>query len=314
MLKVLSAFLLTAATLGLPAQMAEAQRPVSLAQSQPLLWTCMTEDVTRLANEVEGRVGVYVHDLETGAAFSLRGDEVFPAASTIKLAILLELYRQAQDGTGPAGLRDAYVVQPSDLAADSALLGHLSAGTRLTNRDLALFTIVVSDNSASNILTDRVGMARVNATLTGLGLQKTRLRRKMMDLQAVKEGRENHATPRELAELLTAIHQGPLLNPASRADLLGLLRTPKEGYLTRLLPEELTVANKPGSLPGVRNDVGLFTLRGKSFVIAVLTSHLRDERQGEAAIARIARRAAVCFEVAGATSPEGRLLRPLLIP
>ncbi len=314
MRNVLSACLLAAATLGLSAQVPEAPRPASLAQTQPLLWTRMTEDITRLAHEVDGRVGVYVRDLETGAAFSLRGDEVFPAASTIKLAILLELYRQAQGGTGQAGLGDAYLVQPGDLAADSALLGNLSAGTRLTNRDLALFTIVVSDNSASNLLMDRVGMARVNATLEGLGLQKTRLRRKMMDLQAVKEGRENHATPRELAELLGAIHQGPLLNPASRTDLLGLLRTPKEGYLTRLLPEDLTVANKPGSLPGVRNDVGLLTLRGQSFVIAVMTSHLRDERQGEAAIARIALRAAACFDAAGATSPEGRLLRPLLIP
>ena len=313
MRKVLSACLLAAAALGLPAQVPEAHRPASLAQTQPLLWTRMSEDITRLASEVDGRVGVYVRDLETGASFSLRGDEVFPAASTIKLAILLELYRQAQGGPGQASLADAYVLQPGELAADSALLGNLSAGTRLTNRDLALFTIVVSDNSASNILMDRVGMARVNATLDGLGLPKTRLRRRMMDLQAVKEGRENHATPRDLAELLAAIHQGPLLNPASRADLLGLLRTPKEGYLTRLLPEELSIANKPGSLPGVRNDVGLLTLRDKSFVVAVMTSHLRDERQGEAAIARIALRAATCFDAAGATSPEGRLLRPLLI-
>ncbi len=314
MRKVLSACLLAAATLGLSAQVPEARLPASLAQTQPLLWTRMTEDITRLAHEVDGRVGVYVRDLETGAAFSLRGDEVFPAASTIKLAILLELYRQAQGGPGLASLSDAYVLQPKDLATDSALLGNLSAGTRLTNRDLALFTIVVSDNSASNLLAERVGMARVNATLAGLGLEKTRLRRKMMDLQAVKEGRENHATPRELAELLTAIHQGPLLNPASRTDLLGLLRTPKEGYLTRLLPEALSVANKPGSLPGVRNDVGILTLRGQSFVIAIMTSHLRDERQGEAVLARIALRAATCFDAAGASSPEGRLLRPLLIP
>jgi beta-lactamase class A len=293
----------------------QAQQPGGLPATQSpggtWLWSRMTEDLTKLAQEVDGRLGIFVRSLDTGETFSLRGDEVFPTASTIKLAVLLELYRQAQEGKLRLG--DEYPVQPKDVAEDSHILGHLAAGTRLSNRDLALFTVVVSDNGATNLLIDRVGMAQVNATLEGLGLTKTRLRRKMMDAQAVREGRENLSTPRELAELLTAILQGPSLNPASRAELLGLLKTPKDGFLTRLLPEDLPVANKPGALPGVRNDVGIVFVKNRPFVIAVMGSHLRDERQGEAAIARVAQRAAACLEVAGAASPEGRLLGPLLV-
>ncbi|WP_243302221.1 serine hydrolase [Geothrix oryzisoli] len=315
-LRASSLGLLALAPVCLSAQPPSAQAAPAKPRLQPRLWTRMSEDITKIADEVDGRVGVFIRSLETGDTFSLHGEEVFPAASTIKLALLLELYRRPEEGqerVPRARLSDEYLLQPRDLAEDSAILGNLTPGTRLTNRDLALFTVVVSDNSATNILIDRLGMARVNATLERLGLKNTHLRRKMMDLQAAREGRENLTTPRELADLLGAIQRGPDLAPEARADLMRLLRTPKDGFLTRLLPEALPVANKPGVLPGVRNDVGLVLLKDRPFLIAVMTSHLRDERQGEAAIARIALRAAACFEMDAATSPEGRVLGPLLV-
>lgn len=307
---LLGLLVLMPASLG--ARQADPQPP---RRVQPLLWSRMTQDITNMASEVDGRVGVFIRSLRTGDTFSLRGEEAFPAASTIKLALLLELYRQPQaaEKAPKARLADEYVLQAKDLAEDSAILGNLKPGTRLTNRDLAVFTVVVSDNSATNILIDRLGMDRVNGTLARLGLKTTRLRRKMMDVQAAREGRENLSTPRELADLLGAIHHGPYLTQEARADLMRLLRTPKDGFLTRLLPEDLPVANKPGVLPGVRNDVGIVFLKDHPFVIAVMCSHLREERQGEAAIARIARRAAACFEMDAATSPEGRVLGPLLV-
>ena len=277
-------------------------------------WAKAVADITRIAEEVDGRVGVYLRCLDTGESFSLRGDESFPAASTIKVPLLFELYRQSQSSVpGLARLSDSYVLDSKDLVEDSPILGQLRPGTALTNRDLALFTVAVSDNAATNILIQRVGMDRVNAAMEGLGFKGLRLRRKMMDLEAARRGAENLATPRELAELMALLHLGKALSPESRSDLLGLLRTPKDSYLTRLLPEDLAVANKPGSLPGVRNDVGLVLLKGRPFVIAVMVSHLRDERRGEAAIARIALRAAAALDVAAAVSPEGRILAPLQV-
>jgi beta-lactamase class A len=268
-------------------------------------WSRMTRDVTRLADAAEGRVGVFIQSLDTLETFSLRGDQVFPAASTIKLALLLELFRQCEKpGTS---LADTYILDPRDLAEDSAIMGNLAPGTRLTLHDLALFTVVVSDNSATNILIDRVGMDRVNGALEALGLTRTRLRRKMMDAKAAREGRENVATPRELARLIAEIHRGPTLSPASRSGLMRLLSIPKESYLSRLLPDGLVVADKTGSLQGVRNDVGIVFVKGHPFVIAVMASHLRDDREGEAVIASIARSAAAWMELAGATSPEGRV-------
>lgn len=305
----------TALLLAIPAPVhAQVQGQVQArAQPQSWLWSRLTEDLTRLAQEVDGRVGLYLRGLDSGETFSVRGDEAFPAASTIKLALLLELYRQSEGGKGPARLSDEYVLRAQDLVEGSSILGNLTPGMRLSHRDLALFMVAVSDNSATNVLMDRLGMDRVNATLQSLGLKQTRLRRKMMDVTAAQAGRENLSSPRELAELLLAIQAGPLLTPASRADALRLLATPKEGFLTRLLPEELVVANKPGTLAGVRNDAGIVFLKGRAFVIAVMSSHLRDERQAEAAIARIGRRAAAYFDLAGATSPEGRILGELQV-
>ena len=109
-------------------------------------------------------------DLTDGRTFLLNPDAVFAQASSIKVAVLAELYRQQQESdhgaTGKASLSDLYTVNASDLVADSAIMGGLTPGvTRVTNRDLATFMVAVSDNSATNVLIDRVGMENVNAML-----------------------------------------------------------------------------------------------------------------------------------------------------
>ena len=145
-------------------------------------------------------MGVAIEDLTTGDHFFLHEDEVFAQASSIKITVLANLYLQAQQGK--LKLTDLYTVQSSDLVPDSDIMGGLTPGvTRITLRDLATMMVAVSDNSATNVLIDRVGMQNVNAMLDSLGLTHTRLRRKMMDLEAAKQGRENISTPREMMTL-----------------------------------------------------------------------------------------------------------------
>src|SRR5262249_29633113 len=154
-------------------------------------------------------------DLTDGRTLARNADLVFPTASSIKLPLLLELYRQEErarrGATGVARLSDAYVFDPKDLVDDSRVMAGLTPGvTKLTNRDLAQFVVAVSDNAATNVLIKRVGVERVNAMLKELGLTEVRLRRKMIDLQAAKRGDENVATPRQTAELLRLLHAGKL--------------------------------------------------------------------------------------------------------
>ena len=193
-----------------------------------------------------------------------------------------------------------------DYVGGDGVLRAMTAGvTRLTNRDLAALAVSLSDNSATNVLIDRVGMDNVNAWLGRFGLKETRLRRHMMDMSAARNGRDNTATPRELVMLLSALYDGRVSGKATTADFFTMLSMTKKSYIPRLLPAELTIANKPGDLDGVRNDAGIVFVPGRPFALAVMIKSARDELEAEQSIARIARAAWSYFDRVGKSSPLG---------
>jgi len=254
-------------------------------------------------------MGVAIEDLANGDHYFLHEDEVFAQASSIKIAVLANLYLQVQQGK--LKLTDLYMVQSSDLVPDSDIMNGLTPGvTRLTLRDLATMMVAVSDNSATNVLIDRVGMQNVNAMLDSLGLTHTRLRRKMMDLEAAKEGRENISTPREMMTLLDAIYHGKLLNKEFAADFFKVLSTNKDSFIPHDLPADLKVANKPGELEAVRNDSGIVFVEGRPYVICVMTAFLSNERAGEEAITKVSLEAWRMFDRLSRATEYGRVVSP----
>src|SRR5438105_11138809 len=205
------------------------------AQSD-LLWQKLDTRVEKIVSRIDGMMGVAIRDLTDGRVLLRNADRGIPTASSIKLAILLELYRQDQEARagiqGKAKLNDVYSFDPKDLVEDSQIMAGLTAGaTRLTNRDLAQFMVAVSDNAATNILCDRVGKENVNTMLRGLGLSKMTLRRKMMDVAAARRGEENVATPREMVRLLEAIHREQVLNTESSGEVINLQPRWQHGYI-----------------------------------------------------------------------------------
>jgi beta-lactamase class A len=308
-----------------PAPAAPAAPPSSPALDSAkvsLLWSRLERAVGDIDARFDGVMGVSIKDLTDGHSLLLHADLVMPTASTIKVAILAELYRQeawaGAGGTGagagaagPARLRDPYVVDSADVVPGSDMLGGMTPGvTRLTNRDLATFMMGVSDNGATNVLIQRVGMDRVNRLLDSLGLRQTRLRRRMLDLEAARAGRENTATPRELVALLEALWRGRVVTGALRDDYFRLLATPKMAYLPRLLPDPARLASKPGWLEGVRVDAGVGLATNRPFAIAVMTTYAGDERAAEQAIAEIGLLAWRHFERLGSASAYGRVVSP----
>lgn len=289
----------------LPAPLAGQSAPAKASA----LWEKLQRGIAEIDARLDGVLAVAIKDLSDGRVFLLRADEVMPTASTIKIAILAELYRQESRG-GPARLGDAYVVDSADLVPGSDVLAGLTAGvTRLTNRDLATLMVGVSDNGATNVLIRRLGMDRVNASLDSLGLRETRLRRRMLDLAAARAGRENTATARELVALLEALWAGKLVG-VLRDDFFRVLATPKERYLPRLLPERARIASKPGWLEGVRVDAGIGMAPNRPFAIAVMITYAGDERAAEQAIAEIGLAAWRHFERLGAGGAYGRQIPP----
>jgi beta-lactamase class A len=278
-----------------------------------LLWKKLSDRVAEIVERFDGVMGVAIADLTDDRAILKNADRVFPTASSIKIAILLELYHQDQEArTGAAGkakLDDVYTFDPKDLVEDSQIMAGLTPDvTRVTNRDLAQFMIAVSDNAAANILIDRVGRENVNAMLRSLGLAKTTLRRKMMDVAAARRGEENISTPQEIVRLLEAIYRGKALNKQLTAAFIQQLSTLKESYIPRELPADIQIANKPGNLEGVRTDSGILFVKNRPFAMSVMTAYDRDERAAEHAISEIALYAHHYFEMRGKTSDYGRIM------
>jgi beta-lactamase class A len=283
--------------------------PPSPTEKLQVLWMKLEESILSVDRGLDGVMGVAIVDLTDGHKYLLHGDDVFPQASSIKICVLAELYRQAQQGK--LKLTDLYTVNAADLVPDSDIMNGLTPGvTRITLRDLATMMVAVSDNSATNVLIDRVGMENVNAFLSAQGLHDTRLRRKMMDLKAAAEGRENVSTPNEMSKLLQALYRGEILNKGMTDDFFKVLSTHKESFIPRSLPEDLKVANKPGELEGVRNDSGVIFVDKRPYILCVMTTYLRRERDGEEAISNISFAAWRMFDRLARGSEYGRVISP----
>ena len=267
---------------------------------------------TRLANvadHLDGVMGYAIKDLSTGETFLRQPDTVFPQASSIKLTVLLELMRQAQEGK--LSLDEKHTLRRSEMTRGDTepILTMLGDGTViLTLRDLAIFMVVLSDNTATNILIDRLGMDNINAGVIGLGLKETKLRRHMIDLEAARKGNENVSTPREMLTLLEKVKDGQALDAAHTKEYFDLLRLPKESEFHKALPEDVSVADKPGSLEGVRCDTGLIDIPGHPFIMSVTTTYVARDDLGERAVEEVARLAYDYFNRLSRSSSYGRVI------
>jgi beta-lactamase class A len=289
--------------------------PPTVTAKQIILWDELQSKIADVERKLEGVLGVAILDLGTGQEILVNGDEVFPQASTIKIALLAELYHEADQSAhgipNKARLTDTYTVRAEDVVQDSDILGGLTPGvTTITNRDLATMVVAVSDNGATNVLIDRIGMPNVDGLMKSLGLPHTQLKRKMMDLKAASEGRENVSTPREMLTLLERMYRGKIVAEPLLTDFWTMLATHKSSFLPRDLPEGIRIANKPGELEGVRNDAGVVFLKNRPYIIVVMTTFLANERSGEDAIASISSAAFSVFDRLDRASELGRVISP----
>jgi beta-lactamase class A len=166
--------------------------------------------------------------------------------------------------------------------------------------------VIVSDNSATNVLIDLLGMENVTKRMHGLGLTSTGLRRHMIDLAAARRGDENVSTPGDIVRLLEIIYKGEGLSATSRNDLLSLLQKPKTSRLRAAIPAGIEVADKPGELEGVRVDAGIVFTKNRPYILCIMATYLKDEGEGEQAIERGSRAAYDYFSRIGAGLQYGR--------
>ncbi len=264
--------------------------------------------VQEISSRVDGVVGYSIVDLTSGERIGHLENASFPTASAIKLTIVYELFKQADEKR--INLEEKITLDRRQAVGGTGVLVEMGTPT-LSIRDYAVLMVTLSDNTATNVLIDRLGMDKIAARMQGLGLNGTKLRRHMMDTAAARRGDENVSTPDELVRLLEAMH-GPMTGPAKTGhylmgEAIDLLKKPKENRLRKGLPEGVASADKSGELEGVRVDAGIVFAKNRPYVLCVMTTFLKDEAEGERAIEEISRVGYEYFSRLGAGGTLGRL-------
>ena len=266
----------------------------------------VTATIEQELAEFAGSGGVAAKNLNTGEEIRINADAVTATASTIKVPILIELFRQVEEGA--VDLAGRLTVTTETRALGSGILRDLSLGIELSVRDLAVLMIVVSDNTATNMLIDLVGLDHVNATMSSEGFGHTRLIRRL-DFPAIGQDARNLAvtTPGELASIMEALATGAIVSDASRRQILDIMRMQHyRDLVPRYLPfnpyaEELgepdnglRIANKTGGWRGMRADMALVEWPDTRYVMGIVTEGDPDtrfwaENRGDRLIGRISR-------------------------
>ncbi|SFE52760.1 beta-lactamase class A [Bacillus sp. OV194] len=242
----------------------------------------------RVNDIISGQNGAYAYWIETkDGHIEFQADEVFPAASLIKIPILIEAFRQTE--AGQIDLASRISLKQEVRVGGAGVLQLFSDESAVTVADILTLMITVSDNMAANIMIEKTGMERINDLLAELGCSQTVLQRKLMDFEAVKQGKNNYTSARDVILQLKEIDRGGRLKDKSSQTILHILQNQQFRYkLPAYMDEEkITIANKTGELDGVEHDAGIFTFKREKLFAAVLTKNLPSEAEGRQALALI---------------------------
>lgn len=250
--------------------------------------------------EMGGALGVRASRLDGSDILAWRDDEAAPAASTIKVFLLVALLERV--AAGETSLDDEVVLGRDDQVTGSGVLKSLQAGRSYTLRDLATLMIVVSDNSATNLVLDAVGLERFRASLRDHGWSATTASGK---LQTVPRNPPSLTTPRDLHDAMLRLWRGDLLPEAETAFARGVLEAQQytdtlgreldfDPYSTELGESSLRIASKGGAIRGVRNEVAVIRDGENGFALAITTRDCPDPRfhvdnAGALGVARVTR-------------------------
>ena len=277
----------------------------------------LDRDLAAIAQAHHGHVAVFAENLKTGETASFNPDEPVQTASTIKMGILLDAAEQIR--AGKATLAEKLVLEHANQVEGSGVLGQLDTPLALTLKDVLTLMVIVSDNTATNLAIDRLGLAHINETLRAAGLKQTVLYKKVfmpasgpMPADQPKFGL-GKTTPREMAAIMARLAECKLaLDKAGSSSalqtgdgpicgaMLHMLRNQQDRdgiprYLESLDTSEhgSAIANKTGALNQVRNDVGLIASKAGPIVIAAFTFDNADQRwngdnEGQKTIGKLA--------------------------
>jgi beta-lactamase class A len=264
--------------------------------------------IAPLVKEHKGAVAVAVKHLTTGEEFYLKADEVMPTASLIKLPIMVEAYWQRAEGKVKF---DTQITLKRDdkVPGSGVLTEHFSDGVTFPLRDAVRLMIVFSDNTATNLVLDQIGIPSTNTRMDGLGFKNTRIHAKVykgrdtsIDPERTKKYGLGSTTARESVRLLELIHAGKVVSPEACKEMLAHLeKCDDKDMFLRFLPPGVKVAHKTGAVSAARTEAGILYLKTGPVALCVLTNDNDDKRwvkdnAAEILLANIAKEVAGHFE------------------
>lgn len=245
----------------------------------------LKEDVLKSFEGLKGKVSIVLKDLKNkDLIYELNSERVVPSASTIKILIMIEALNQIL--LGKHHLDEIICTKQND-RVEYSIISELD-GYCYTFKDLITLMIIISDNTATNVLIDLLGFDSINNMALKLGLKETRLRRKMMDFEAAKLGRQNTTTTMDMAILMELLYNSSILDEDMCRLAIDILKKQKyKDLLIRYISEEVVVAHKSGDLPNINHDIGIFYLPNIDYLLGVFVTNAETNNVAKDIIGRI---------------------------
>ncbi|MEZ5757255.1 MAG: serine hydrolase [Emcibacteraceae bacterium] len=257
-------------------------------EHQKILANKFQEKLDQIARDLPGVMGISVIDLNNKQKFGVNEKLTFPQGSAIKVPLLISLYIRAE--RGELDLKEAVPILAKDRVGGSGYISHFGDGTSsLSLHDLAVMMITVSDNMATNILIDKVGMDNVTKIMKDLGFANTKLQRKMIRQMESVKGNENLSTPLEAASIMEKIYHCDLpISENACKEMQDIMAIPHEGAIATGTPPGIRVLQKTGSIDGVYTSWGAVDLEGRPYTLAAMGNY-GDTDEAREALIEIAR-------------------------
>lgn len=247
----------------------------------------MQQTIQRLIQEAPYKVHMFVKDFKTNDfVIHERLDDAFSSASLIKVPILIAVFDYIDVCNIP--INQVITVTPSDWV-DFSVISEQRV-TSCTIYELCVWMITTSDNTATNVLIDLIGMDVLNQYFHKIGLTQTQLQRKMMDFERLAKGIDNITTARDMALLFSRIYEKNLLSPVfSQLAIDILCRQRFHENLRRYIVDDVTIAHKTGGLDSVDHDVGIVYSHGQEYAIGVFITEVKQNDVARQLIGRLSK-------------------------
>ena len=217
------------------------------------------DEIIKILDQVPGKISFLYENLDTGERVGYREDQSLMAASVIKLYVMAAAFKQFETGK----LREDFSLSilKKDCVPSCGALTYLHDGICVTALDLVTLMIIFSDNTATNVLIELLGMDEINRYIKSLGFEKTCLNRKMYDTEKSSKGIQNYITASETGRLLTMMYRGELVSEEASRQMISILKNQqlcsKIPFYLQALTEEPEIAHKTGEDCGITHDVGI---------------------------------------------------------